>query len=153
MSPKCNFCEPSPQQILKTGSWTRILIPDRLHISPEDGGHLVVAPIRHVRNRILLSESEATEIWRFSIISANLLKLLLNIDWYNFQENGNWTVDDPIRCHMHLHIYGRDRSSKSQPFGEALRLPLKIEIESWKFGKYTKSMEKKLHEYAKDFEA
>lgn len=151
MSQKCIFCEPIPRQILKTGPWARILIPERLHLPPEDGGHLIVAPIRHVRNRILLSESEATEIWRFSIISAKLLKLLLGIDWYNFQENGNWTVDDPIKCHMHLHVYGRAINSKNQPFGEALRLPLKAEIETWNFGKYTKSMENKLQEYAKNF--
>lgn len=151
MNDKCSFCEPLPKHILKTGKCSRILIPERLHVPPEDGGHLIVSPIRHVRNRIMLSEREADEIWRFSIISANLLNLLLRVDWYNFQENGNWTVDNPQKCHMHLHVYGRSADSLNQPFGEALRLPLKSEIENWNFGKYTEAMISKLQEDAKRF--
>jgi len=148
---KCSFCEPLRKHILKTGTWARILIPEWLHVPPEDGGHIIVSPIRHVRNRIMLSESEANEIWRFSIISAKLLSLLLSVDWYNFQENGNWTADNPQKCHMHLHVYGRSADSKNQTFGEALRLPLRSEIESGNFGKYTEGMRNKLQEDAKSF--
>ena len=150
MIQKCSFCEPLPKHILKTGTWARILIPKRLHVPPEDGGHLIVSPIRHVRNRIMLSESEATEIWRFSIISAKLLNLLLNVDWYNFQENGNWAADNLQKCHMHLHVYGRSADSKNQKFGEALRLPLRSEIECWNFGEYTEGMRNKLKEDTKN---
>jgi len=144
----CFFCDPPQKDILKIGTWARILIPERLHVLPEDGGHLIVSPIRHVRNRIMLSENEAKEIWHFSNISAKLLNMLLNVDWYNFQENGNWTVDKPKKSHMHLHIYGRSVDSKNQPYGEALRFPQKSEIDGWNFGEYTEGMRNKLREYA-----
>jgi diadenosine tetraphosphate (Ap4A) HIT family hydrolase len=149
METKCIFCNPFAEQILKANSSARILIPIRLHIAPEDGGHLIVAPLRHVRNRLEINEVEAKEIWKLSIHAAKLLELLLNIDWYNFQENGNWTVDDPQACHMHLHVYGRSRISEKQPFKEALRFPLKREWSDWKDSKYSDSMIGFLHEAVK----
>ena len=119
---KCQYCQPRPDLILKTGDYGRILVPQYLHIDPQDGGHLVVVPNRHVSNRLQLTKDESVEMWEFSVIAAKSLSRLLSIDWYNFQENGNWTVDNPNLCHLHMHIYGRDRQSKNNPFGETLIL-------------------------------
>jgi len=147
MNDECQFCNPNEEQILKTGKFARILIPARLHVNPEDGGHLIVIPIRHVTNRLYLSEDEAIEMWRFSIICSQLLKHTLGTEWYNFQENGNWMVNSPAKNHLHLHIYGRLVASKSQPFGEALKFPLKTEFKNWDFGHYTPQMINTFHEY------
>jgi len=151
LTTECDFCQQNPLMVLKTGAFSRIVIPIRLHVLPKDGGHLIVTPIRHVQNRILLTESEAIEIWKLSIISAKALSMLLKVDWFNFQENGNWTVDDPS-CHLHLHVYGRDRKSLNQPFGEALRFPLRAEIDGVDYGKYSNEMVDKLREFIENIE-
>ena len=86
-------------------------------------------------------------------VTSQLISLLLNIDWYNFQENGNWTVDDAQRCHMHLHVYGRDRQSVKQPFGEALSFPTRKENSNSELVEYSESQVNQLRKYAKELTA
>ena len=146
MKEKCMFCNPDKGNILKSGKFVKILVPNRLHIKPEDGGHLVVVPNRHIRSRLELTKEEAMEMWEYSLLGSQLLKNILGTEWFNFQENGNWTVDNLEKSHLHLHIYGRSYLSKVQPFGESLRMPLRKELKSWDFGKYSPELLKELHE-------
>ncbi|MCA1790514.1 MAG: hypothetical protein LC667_11855 [Thioalkalivibrio sp.] len=118
-------------QTIFAGAHCNLLAPSRPHLSLEDGGHLVVVPHRHVANRLALMEAEALEMWRVSCIGALALAEIVGVDWYNFQENGNWTVNEEAVRHLHLHIYGRSRDSARQPFGEALRFPERKELAAW----------------------
>jgi diadenosine tetraphosphate (Ap4A) HIT family hydrolase len=118
------------------------------HIPPEDGGHLIVFSNRHIHSRIEATKYEILEMWDLSIIAGKLLNKMLNIDWYNFQENGNWNMILPTGNHFHLHIYGRSRQSNNQIFGEPLHLPKNSSI-SLESNKYSKNQILKLKHYAK----
>jgi hypothetical protein len=41
----------------------------------------------------------------------------IDIGRINYQDNGNW------RHELHVHLYGRARSAKGQPWGQPLALP------------------------------
>ncbi|HWA26871.1 MAG TPA: hypothetical protein VG734_14525 [Lacunisphaera sp.] len=102
-----------------------IINPYAAHIPKEDGGHLLVMPKRCVSDRTQLTAAELLEIDYLTIISASILRHFLGVNWINYQENGNWSLDESAVQHMHFHVYGRKRGSQSQAFGEALRFPLK----------------------------
>lgn len=128
----CIYCSPSNRLVIFTGITSQLLVPKRMHIKPEDGGHLIVSPLRHLRRRINLSVQELLEIDYLSILSTRLLEVICEIDEVNYQENGNWTTALPDIQHLHLHVYGRRKDSTAQPFGEALRFPYKAELENWR---------------------
>ncbi|HEX8690098.1 MAG TPA: hypothetical protein VF729_07630 [Solirubrobacterales bacterium] len=65
-----------------------------------------------------------------TMIAADALRAVFGADWQNFQENGNWQKH-PGRGHAHIHVYGRRRDAREQPFGEALRFPLRSERDEW----------------------
>lgn len=126
----CPYCASRPELLTCTPR-AMLCVPIRPHVSPQDGGHLVVAPLRHVRSRLALSEEEMAEIDQLSRIAASALSAVLDVSWFNFQENGNWGLDNPEQQHMHLHVYGRSQSAVAQPFGEALRFPARADVGSW----------------------
>lgn len=110
----------------------RLLVPPRPHISPQDGGHLVATPKLHVRSRRDLTSNALLAVELLSIVAADALETVFGNAWFNFQENGNWGVDHPERQHMHVHVYGRTSDAVEQPFGEALRFPLREQIVDWR---------------------
>ncbi|MFD4141649.1 MULTISPECIES: hypothetical protein [unclassified Streptomyces] len=65
-----------------------------------------------------------------SLIASVALKHVLGTDWFNYQENGNWSVESANR-HMHLHVYGRSQGAEVQTYGEALRFPLRAQLDTW----------------------
>ena len=109
--------------ILYTGLRSNLAVRPAMHIAKEEGGHLIVVPKRHVRERSSLSPSELLEIEFLSIVGAHVLKAVCGADWINYQENGNWQLGNPEKQQMHLHIYGRKRGAKIQTFGDALVFP------------------------------
>lgn len=59
---------------------------------------------------------------------GKVMKKILNnngidVEIINYQINGNWSVNQVKRNPLHLHLYGRAKSSVYQKFGEALHLP------------------------------
>ncbi|TLN27276.1 HIT domain-containing protein [bacterium] len=124
----CGFCNPTSSLLLVEGRERLLLAPERLHVAAFDGGHVLVVPRRHLATRAELLPDEVLEMWRLSLVGARALSTLLSAEWFNYQENGNWTVDEPRHRHLHLHVYGRRRDSTLQPFGEALRFPLKRDL-------------------------
>ena len=83
----------------------KVCIPNKPHVSREDGGHIRIKPIiNEYESRLDLPINEA-------------------IERVNYQDNGNWAFLKNKKPHFHIHLYGRTRNSKVQPFGESLFFP------------------------------
>jgi len=127
--PGCTICNIDDSNILLELPFAQVILPPSPHLSPEDGGHLYVCPIRHVSERRFLTPTELLAVDWGTLLAANALEQVFFTDWQNYQENGNWALDGQVSPHMHVHVYGRLRGSENQPFGEALMLPRKRDLE------------------------
>ncbi len=106
----------------------KVVAHDRPHVSREEGGHIVVIPHVRVKDRTCLSPVQAVELMKLTMMAGEAMATALNrrgvdIGRINYQDNGNWGVFEPEGPHLHLHLYGRARSAKTQKYGEALYLP------------------------------
>ena len=128
----CHVCEPDDAYVLCETEEARVLLPPRPHISPRDGGHLVATPKLHVQSRRDLSAGALLSVELLTMVAADALEAVFGTAWFNFQENGNWGVDRPERQHMHVHVYGRRSDAVDQPYGEALRFPLREDVPAWR---------------------
>jgi diadenosine tetraphosphate (Ap4A) HIT family hydrolase len=128
----CHSCEPDDAYVMCETDEARVLMPPRPHISPRDGGHLVAVPKRHVRSRRDLSLDGLLAVELLTLVAADALEAVFGTPWFNFQENGNWGLERPERQHMHVHVYGRTTDAGEQPYGEALRFPLRAEVPGWR---------------------
>lgn len=126
----CGLCEAGTTQSLLRTATAVLVLPNAPHLSVSDGGHLLVATVRHVASRADYSLAEVREVHQLTVAAARALLVLGWADWINFQENGNWSVDTPAGPHSHTHVYGRSKSSTTQSFGEPLRLPTRMELAS-----------------------
>lgn len=116
-----------------------LYLPAKPHISPSDGGHLMVIPDRRIEERSKLNPFEALELVFLSIVGGKLLKRQHGAAWINYQENGNWRLDSGKETILHLHVYGRSRAAKAQPYGESLSFPLRKDLQAWQVDAYTDS--------------
>jgi diadenosine tetraphosphate (Ap4A) HIT family hydrolase len=92
------------------------------HVSRGDGGHLVINPNVPVEDRTRLSREQAVELVKLTMVAGEAMKTVLtrrgvDLGRINYQDNGNW------RHELHVHLYGRARSAKLQPWGHALAFP------------------------------
>jgi diadenosine tetraphosphate (Ap4A) HIT family hydrolase len=99
-----------------------ITAPERPHVSRRDGGHLIINPRKTVEDRTQLDREEAIELVKLTMIAGAAMKTVLSrkgidIGRINYQDNGNW------RHELHIHLYGRARSSTIQKWGQPLSLP------------------------------
>lgn len=95
---------------------------DRPHVSRSDGGHVVIDPKLPVEDRTQLTPEQAIELVKLTMVGGEALKTVLarkgiDIGRINYQDNGNW------RAELHVHLYGRARNAKLQPWGHALAFP------------------------------
>ena len=98
------------------------------HVTRKDGGHLIISPKPRVEDRTQLTNEQATELMRLTVVVGRAMKEVLNrrgidIGRINYQDNGNWSVFDPEGQTLHIHLYGRAKSAKIQKYGEALNFP------------------------------
>lgn len=119
----CGLCERVCESELIIVDNVRVIAPHSLHNAGEDGGHLIVLPVRHISTRWDLFTLESATMHVLSYIARTALSEACSASWWNLQENGNWGLGRPRGPHMHLHVYGRNVNSVRQPFGEALVLP------------------------------
>ena len=99
-----------------------ILAPEHPHVSRGDGGHLIINPRVAVGDRTQLSGEQAVELVKLTMVAGEAMKTVLtrsgiDIGRINYQDNGNW------RHELHVHLYGRARGAKIQPWGQPLSLP------------------------------
>jgi diadenosine tetraphosphate (Ap4A) HIT family hydrolase len=95
---------------------------DQPHVSRGDGGHVVIDPKVAVEDRTHLSREQAIELVKLTMVCGEAMKTVLgrkgiDIGRINYQDNGNW------RAELHVHLYGRARGARLQPFGHALAFP------------------------------
>ena len=99
------------------------------HIDRNDGGHIIITPKKDgYKSRTEMPVEMAVEMLMLTMIvgeamSAVLIRNGIDIGCINYQENGNWAYLHGARPRMHVHIYGRAKSAKSQKFGQALFFP------------------------------
>ncbi|MBX3649873.1 MAG: hypothetical protein KF771_00700 [Burkholderiales bacterium] len=92
------------------------------HVSRSDGGHIVIDPKVAVEDRTQLTPEQAVELVKLTMAGGEAMKTVLtrkgiDIGRINYQDNGNW------RAELHVHLYGRARGAKLQPWGHALAFP------------------------------
>ncbi len=95
---------------------------DQPHVSRSDGGHIVIDPKVAVEDRTQLTREQAIELVKLTIVGGEAMKTVLgrkgiDIGRINYQDNGNW------RAELHVHLYGRARGARLQPWGHALAFP------------------------------
>jgi len=73
----------------------------------DDGGHLVVVKKEQVTDRSDLSWQEAIAFMRISMAAGKAMYDVLGIERMNYEDLGNWGLDDPGGAKMHLHLFGR----------------------------------------------
>lgn len=107
--------------IYETTNFT-ISTPEQPHVGRGDGGHLIINPKVTVEDRTKLSRALAVELMKLTMVAGEAMKTVLirqgiDIGRINYQDNGNW------RHELHVHLYGRARGARLQPYGHALAFP------------------------------
>jgi diadenosine tetraphosphate (Ap4A) HIT family hydrolase len=88
----------------------------------QDGGHLVLLKKEAVSDRSDMTVEEAIAFMRISMIVGRAMYDVLGIERMNYEDLGNWGIDDPGGAVMHLHFFGRARTQIHQVRGEHLSL-------------------------------
>lgn len=84
-----------------------------LNIYPYNNGHLMVAPIRHVKDFSLLKEKEALDLFKSINKAKKLLDKVLNPDGYNIGANLSQAAGAGVPGHLHIHIVPRWRGDNN----------------------------------------
>ncbi|MFH1457722.1 MAG: HIT domain-containing protein [Candidatus Omnitrophota bacterium] len=106
-SKKCIFCQSAKGQehhslILKTAHALMIL-----NIFPYNNGHLMVAPLKHIRDMAQLKDIEIVDLMRTLSEAKKLLDKVLRPDGYNIGINMSRAAGAGITGHLHIHIVPR----------------------------------------------
>jgi diadenosine tetraphosphate (Ap4A) HIT family hydrolase len=88
----------------------------------EDGGHLVVLKKQPVTDRSDLSWQEAIAFMRISMAAGKAMYDVFGIERMNYEDLGNWGLDDLGGAKMHLHLFGRSREQIHQVRGQHMYL-------------------------------
>ncbi|MBI4763629.1 MAG: hypothetical protein HY787_03370 [Deltaproteobacteria bacterium] len=98
-------------------------------ISPEfplncrdDGGHLILIKKEKVSDRSDMTYQEAIDFMRISMAVGKSMYQVLGIERMNYEDLGNWGIDDPGGAKMHLHFMGRAKEQTHQIRGQHLSL-------------------------------
>jgi len=78
-----------------------------LNIYPYNNGHLLVFPLRHIRDISQLSSEEIVDLFKSLNRAKSLLQKTLNPQGYNIGFNLTRTAGAGITGHLHLHIVPR----------------------------------------------
>lgn len=84
----------------------------------DDGGHLILIKKEPVHDRSDLSCEEAIDFMRISMAVGKAMYEVLGIERMNYEDLGNWGLDDPGGAKMHLHLFGRARKQVHQIRGQ-----------------------------------
>jgi len=100
----------------------QVIAPELPLNSREDGGHLVIVKKSPVTDRSDLSYQEAIAFMRISMAAGRAMYDVLGVERMNYEDLGNWGVDDPGGAKMHLHLFGRSREQIHQIRGHHMSL-------------------------------
>ncbi|MDD5097791.1 MAG: HIT domain-containing protein [Candidatus Omnitrophica bacterium] len=103
----CIFClakkEKSQDQVIFK---TRFSIA-MLNIYPYNNGHMLISPLRHIRDIAQLQEEEILDLFKSLNKAKNLLQKVLKPQGYNIGFNLTRVAGAGITGHLHLHIVPR----------------------------------------------
>lgn len=105
----CLFCvasgtEPKKEcYVLFTGSVSIVM----LNKYPYTGGHLMIAPKRHIAGLDELNPEESIDIFRLMRVSTAALSSELNPDGFNVGMNLGKSAGAGIEDHLHMHVVPR----------------------------------------------
>jgi len=88
----------------------------------DDGGHLILIKLAPVTDRSDLSCEEAIDFMRISMAVGRAMYGTLDVERMNYEDLGNWGLDDPGGPKMHLHFFGRARKQVHQMRGQHICL-------------------------------
>jgi diadenosine tetraphosphate (Ap4A) HIT family hydrolase len=99
-----------------------VIGPSRPLNCRDDGGHLILIKKQPVTDRSDLTHEEAIDFMRLSMAVGKAMYEVLGIERMNYEDLGNWGVDDPGGAKMHLHLFGRAREQVHQIRGQHMSL-------------------------------
>ncbi len=103
---KCIFCQPKNKRIKFLVFKTRYSVC-MLNIFPYNNGHLMVAPIRHVKDFTFLNKEERLDLFLALEKAKASLDKVLKPDGYNIGINISRAAGAGFAGHMHIHIVPR----------------------------------------------
>jgi len=119
----CIFCpgdnrdEDGSRLILHVGSLSMVM----MNRFPYINGHLLIAPVRHVRGLELLSREEMLDLLTVVSSSVEVLKKVMKPEGFNVGMNLGKVAGAGVEDHMHFHIVPRwkgDRWKWNWPAGK-----------------------------------
>ncbi|WP_374572647.1 HIT family protein [Phenylobacterium sp.] len=102
--------------------WFQVLAPERPLNDRDDGGHLILIKTEPVTDRSDLSAEEAIDFMRISMAVGRAMYDVLGIERMNYEDLGNWGIDEPGGAKMHLHFMGRAKTQVHQVRGQHIAL-------------------------------
>lgn len=103
-------------------SYFEVISPEHPFNCRDDGGHLILIKKEKVTDRSDLSYQEAIDFMRISMAVGKAMYDVLGIERMNYEDLGNWGVDDPGGAKMHLHFLGRAKEQTHQIRGHHMFL-------------------------------
>jgi diadenosine tetraphosphate (Ap4A) HIT family hydrolase len=88
----------------------------------DDGGHLILIKREPVTDRSDLTAEEAIDFMRISMAIGRAMYETLAVERMNYEDLGNWGIDDPGGAKMHLHFFGRAKTQIHQVRGQHIAL-------------------------------
>jgi len=104
---KCLFC-----QSLKTKGRNYVIYKGKysfsmLNIFPYNNGHVMVSPIRHIRDFSQLNDKEILDLFKTLNKTMRLLDKVLKPEGYNIGINTSLSAGAGEARHLHIHIVPR----------------------------------------------
>ena len=78
-----------------------------LNIYPYNNGHMLISPLRHIRDISQMQEDEILDLFKSLNKAKNLLQKVLSPQGYNIGFNLTRVAGAGITGHLHLHIVPR----------------------------------------------
>lgn len=106
-----------------------VVAADRPLVCRSDGGHALILPkMKGIKQLYDLEQSQRHELidlvsYTGKAMEEVLIRSGIPIVNSNPQKNGNWSVDESDGPRFSVHVFGRSRDSKKQPYNQALYLP------------------------------
>jgi len=100
----------------------QVISPDFPLNCRNDGGHLILVKMEKVTDRSDMFYQEAIDFMRISMAVGKAMYEVLGIERMNYEDLGNWGLDDPGGAKMHLHFFGRAKEQTHQIRGHHMFL-------------------------------
>lgn len=88
----------------------------------DDGGHLILIKKEKVTDRSDMTYQEAIDFMRISMAVGKAMYDVLGVERMNYEDLGNWGIDEPGGAKMHLHFFGRAKEQIHQIRGHHMFL-------------------------------